>query len=92
MTTLVMIAEGSVAAVDNAGKRSVMLGIEGGDAAGTSDDNERFCRSFTNALTPCWVPLTKSGPRAVVSLSGGKNPNGVGISAGLVDQPKFGSP
>src|SRR5438270_7897201 len=57
-------------------------------------DNDRLgsdagiaARSPTKALTPCWVPLTKSGPRAVVALSGGRNPNGVGTFAGPVEKP-----
>src|ERR1700739_4947163 len=57
-----------------------------------ADGSCRADRSPTKAPIPCWVPLTRSGPRARVALSGGKNPNGVGTSAGLVDQPKFGLP
>src|SRR6516164_8508512 len=38
----------------------------------------RWERSLTKAVVPCWVPLIKRGPRAVVSLSGGSNPNGDG--------------
>src|SRR3974377_603139 len=87
------VAPGSLAAVDIADQRFIGLASSvDGDAADAIDDNGRFRRSLTNALTPCWGPLTKRGPRAVVALSGGRNPIGVGISAGLVDQPKFGSP
>ena len=49
-------------------------------------------KSLAKAANPCWVPLIKSGPRAVVALSGGKNPNAVGTSAGPVEKPKAGSP
>src|ERR1700752_3925003 len=70
------------------GSRLVRLDSDkAGSDVGTSAD-----RSLAKAAIPCWVPLIKSGPRAVVALSGGRNPNGVGTSAGPVDQPKFGSP
>jgi len=59
---------------------------EGSDRAG-SDAGITWDMSPMKALNPCWVPLTKAGPRARVSLSGGKNPNGVWTLAGPVDQP-----
>src|SRR6516165_7198221 len=43
-------------------------------------------RSPIAAPIPRWTPLTKAGPRAAVSLSGGRNPNGVVTLAGPVDQ------
>src|ERR1700756_3063168 len=61
------------------------------DRAG-SDVGTRADRSPTKAAIPCWVPLIKSGPSAIVALSGGNNPNGVGTSAGPVEKPKFGLP
>src|ERR1700741_2642796 len=92
LATRVRVAPGSLAAVDIAGKRFIRLGSEDGDAASTSDDTGRLCRSLTNALMPCWVPLARRGPRAMVALSGGRNPIWVGISAGVVGHRSSGAP
>ena len=43
------------------------------------------CKSLAAAAIPCWVPLTRSCPRATVAECGGKNPNGVFTLAGPVE-------
>ena len=49
------------------------------------DGSPSAWKALTAVAIPCWVPLTRSGPRAVVAPSGGKNPNGVFTLAGPVE-------
>src|ERR1700758_4132199 len=89
--TMLLIVDGAdVGASDDAAPESRPFRLDGDMA--DADVDPRWDRSPTKAPIPCPAPLTKRGPSAVVSLSGGKNPNGVGTLAGLVDQPKLGSP
>ena len=50
-----------------------------------SDASPSAWNALAAAAIPCWVPLTRSGPRAVVALRGDKNPNGVVTLAGPVE-------
>src|SRR6516164_5472791 len=57
-----------------------------GDRSGwDSADVPSVMKSPAAATIPCWVPLIIRGPSAVVALSGGNSPNGVGTFAGPVE-------
>jgi hypothetical protein len=47
-----------------------------------SDGGPSAMRSLPAASIPCWAPLATRGPSEMVALKGGKNPNGVTMSAG----------